>query len=58
LGCFCRPAACHGDVLVKLLREHDIALAVRAGPTVVAPTVAAPIVVTDDDPLWQELEQP
>lgn len=22
LGCFCRPKRCHGDVLVKLLRER------------------------------------
>ena len=21
LGCYCKPEACHGDVLVKLLRE-------------------------------------
>jgi hypothetical protein len=21
LGCFCKPAACHGDVLIKLLEE-------------------------------------
>ena len=21
LGCFCKPKACHGDVLIKLLRE-------------------------------------
>lgn len=21
LGCWCKPAACHGDVLVKLIRE-------------------------------------
>jgi hypothetical protein len=24
LGCWCKPKACHGDVLVQLLREHDI----------------------------------
>lgn len=23
LGCFCKPEACHGDVLVKLLEERD-----------------------------------
>lgn len=21
LGCWCKPAACHGDILIKLLRE-------------------------------------
>jgi hypothetical protein len=24
LGCYCRPAICHGDVLVKLCDEGDI----------------------------------
>ena len=24
LGCLCKPAACHGDVLVKLLRELNL----------------------------------
>jgi hypothetical protein len=24
LGCWCKPKACHGDVLVQLLRENDI----------------------------------
>jgi hypothetical protein len=23
LGCYCKPLACHGDVLVKLLEELD-----------------------------------
>lgn len=23
LGCWCKPLACHGDVLVELLRKHD-----------------------------------
>ena len=23
LGCWCKPLACHGDVLVKLLEERD-----------------------------------
>lgn len=22
LGCYCKPAACHGDVLVALFKEH------------------------------------
>lgn len=22
LGCFCKPMACHGDVLVKIINEH------------------------------------
>ena len=22
LGCFCKPKACHGDVLIKLIREQ------------------------------------
>ena len=22
LGCFCKPKACHGDVLVKLIQEY------------------------------------
>lgn len=34
LGCWCKPAACHGDVLVELLAERDAALAV---PTPWAP---------------------
>lgn len=25
LGCWCAPLACHGDILVKLLNELDIA---------------------------------
>jgi hypothetical protein len=24
LGCFCKPAACHGDVLIKLLGEFHV----------------------------------
>lgn len=24
LGCYCRPAACHGDVLIKLLKEKGL----------------------------------
>ena len=24
LGCFCKPKACHGDVLVKLLEEYGL----------------------------------
>lgn len=24
LGCWCRPKACHGDVLIKLLKEQGI----------------------------------
>jgi hypothetical protein len=24
LGCFCKPAACHGDVLIKLLGELNV----------------------------------
>ena len=24
LGCFCRPKDCHGDVLIKLLKEKNI----------------------------------
>ena len=24
LGCWCKPAACHGDVLVKLLNEQQL----------------------------------
>ena len=24
LGCWCRPKACHGDVLIKLLKEKGI----------------------------------
>lgn len=24
LGCHCRPLSCHGDVLVKLLKEQEI----------------------------------
>lgn len=24
LGCFCRPKKCHGDVLIKLIREKDL----------------------------------
>lgn len=24
LGCYCKPKACHGDILVKLLRERRI----------------------------------
>ena len=23
LGCFCKPQACHGDVLVKLIKEKE-----------------------------------
>lgn len=23
LGCFCKPKACHGDVLVKILKERE-----------------------------------
>jgi len=23
LGCFCKPKACHGDVLVELLEKYD-----------------------------------
>lgn len=24
LGCFCKPQACHGDVIVKYINEHSI----------------------------------
>lgn len=24
LGCFCKPKACHGDVLVKLIKEYGL----------------------------------
>jgi len=24
LGCYCKPKACHGDILVKLLREGEL----------------------------------
>ena len=24
LGCYCKPQACHGDVLIKLLEELDV----------------------------------
>lgn len=24
LGCFCKPQACHGDVLIKLIEERGI----------------------------------
>jgi len=24
LGCFCKPKACHGDVLIKLIKEMNI----------------------------------
>ena len=24
LGCWCKPKSCHGDILVQLIREHDI----------------------------------
>lgn len=24
LGCFCKPKSCHGDILVKLLREQKV----------------------------------
>lgn len=24
LGCFCKPRACHGDVLLKLIREYGL----------------------------------
>jgi len=24
LGCYCKPAACHGDVLVELLQDDEV----------------------------------
>lgn len=24
LGCFCKPKACHGDILIQLIKELDI----------------------------------
>lgn len=24
LGCFCKPKACHGDVLIKLMKERKL----------------------------------
>ena len=24
LGCFCKPKRCHGDILVKLIREYGL----------------------------------
>lgn len=47
LGCWCRPLPCHGDVLIKLLRERD------APPAEEAASLAPPL--ADDDPLWAAL---
>jgi hypothetical protein len=46
LGCWCKPLACHGDVLVRLLAELD-------APPPVAHEPLPP--VADDDPVWREL---
>eukprot|EP00386_Alphamonas_edax_P008591 GDKI01028054.1.p1 GENE.GDKI01028054.1~~GDKI01028054.1.p1 ORF type:complete len:207 (-),score=43.12 GDKI01028054.1:279-899(-) len=40
LGCWCKPDACHGDVLVKLLQEHKGVSA--ATTTTTASTAAQP----------------
>ena len=45
LGCWCKPFACHGDVLVKLLAEID-------GPK---PAEVPKARIADDDPIWREL---
>jgi hypothetical protein len=46
LGCWCKPLACHGDILVRLLAELD------APPP---PVYAPPPPVADDDLIWQAL---
>lgn len=32
LGCWCKPAPCHGDVLARLADEDQLSLLIRAAP--------------------------
>jgi hypothetical protein len=50
LGCWCFPSPCHGDVLIKLLRELDPPLAAKTAAVEIL-TALPPY----DDPIWDDL---